>query len=256
MRRGTYRRCMGLDMVGRIFSGAMRLLITCRRIGPTRRREGELECVRPAQVHADNTGAAMTKLRLAALLLVLSACQGAEYVVENCTSSRAPDADGRAVPLEFVACANQQPYSSGSVPIFVGIRNASASPQLVRTFLDVDNGLQVQVISPSGTEQQPQNWFPSPELDPDIIHYFQYFMPRGGVMGRTIDFVCDHMEYVEYEAGCTALYSFETPGTYRISLQNYAAYWCPEPCDLKQDSLPEVRVSFPKVELLIDVRSR
>lgn len=171
-------------------------------------------------------------------------------IVEPCAEQTAND----PVPVAFFACP-QRGNRDTSVSILVGIKNLSSQPQLLRTHLDVNGGLGVHVIGPDGQPRAPANSWEPASVMKHTLPLQQYWLPRGGVMGRIIDLSCDGPEYTGAPSKCLPLYEFDQPGTYSIRLSSDATYWCPtNECQLNESGETGERViRFMPIELKIQI---
>lgn len=187
-------------------------------------------------------------------LVLVCGCSGTSPQNRDCDVAQAVFSwEGQEVVLELVACALQDTYSSGAVPIFIGVKNASARPQVVRSSFDVYGGLNVQMHDPDGQEMEAATGWEPLDIAPRAFQLARHLLAREGISGRVVDLACDGSE-LEDNDECMPLYEFRRPGTYTVTVRSTGTYWCAPFCvPNERGDVEERPVQFPPVRLRLEV---
>lgn len=113
--------------------------------------------------------------------------------------------------LDLFACPLEGVQSPGAVRVFVGIRNSSQHPLLVDARFDLFGSLDVSIRDTEGQILRPRTWWEPGDVQPHAEPYFQWVMPRGGIIGRVVNLSCDFedLEPFDENATCHPLYHFQ-----------------------------------------------
>lgn len=116
--------------------------------------------------------------------------------------------------LELVGCMLESEIRPGDpIPVFLGLSNASNGPLLVRARLDLGAYVLVRVEDEAGTQREITVREPG-HFDEEMT---DVLLPRGGLIGRTLDLVCDQGGYRSSNVRCFSEFRVTEPGTYRVT---------------------------------------
>lgn len=120
-------------------------------------------------------------------------------------------------PVALELCPIQDDYDQSSVPIFVGIRNRSASPQLVEARFDVYGHLDLHVVDEDGIELREETRWDPGTVSADVSSQAQWLLPLRGIVGRIVDLTCEFEDLSVVAEGetCHPLFPIR-PGRYTI----------------------------------------
>lgn len=163
-------------------------------------------------------------------------------ILEGCRSLETESADE---PLQLVACMLDEEVRPGDpIRMFVALANVSNGPVLARARLDIGSFLLITVEDERGSQQD--MWIGEPgHFGEDVT---DVTIPRGGIVGRTIDLACDEGGYRSVDAQCFSELTVRDPGVYRVKL-SYAVLCGQAGCPA--DHPWTGRLSVPRLEFRV-----
>lgn len=191
-----------------------------------------------------------------ALLAIVTGCADdtrlGPFCSEQATEFQA--SPEQTVVLNLLVCTLHRQYTPETVPIFIGVRNESDHPQVVRSSFDVFGPLSIRVVDPRGQELSPVSVWEPPDISQTSLPLARHLLARGGVTGRIIDLACDAEELVAH-SDCLPLYDFAHSGTYTVTVRTIGVYWCVPMCIPTEEIVDERRIEFPSVEVQVTIES-